>query len=224
MTRLRSTLSARGPWLVAGGFFLYSCQWLAVIGFLPIVYAQAGVVAGVAGALTALAAAANIAGNVVSGRLLQRGMPPQRLLHLGFGVMGAGALLAFSALADGAGPMSPVIRYAGVLLFSAFGGLIPATLFVLAVKLAPGDHTVSTTVGWMQQCSAFGQLAGPPLIGWIAGAAGSWHWTWVFTGSCALAGMFVAGALARSPAAEPDGRGWKGTARLAGPITEGTAK
>jgi MFS transporter, CP family, cyanate transporter len=224
MTRLRSTLSARGPWLVAGGFFLYSCQWLAVIGFLPIVYAQAGVAAGVAGALTAIAAAANIAGNVVSGRLLQRGMPPQRLLHIGFGVMGVGALLAFSALADNVGPLSPLARYAGVLLFSAFGGLIPATLFVLAVKLAPGEHTVSTTVGWMQQCSACGQLAGPPLIGWIAGIAGSWHWTWVFTGSCALAGMFVAATLARSLATEVDDRGWKGTARIAGHITEGIAK
>jgi len=224
MARLRLTLSARGPWLVAGGFFLYSCQWLAVIGFLPIVYVQAGVAAGVAGALTAIAAAANIAGNVVSGRLLQRGTPPQRLLHVGFGVMGVGALLAFSALAASAGPLSPLIRYAGVLLFSAFGGLIPATLFLLAVKLAPGEHTVSTTVGWMQQCSAFGQLAGPPLIGWIAGAAGSWHWTWVFTGSCALAGMFVAATLARSLAAQFDDRGWKGTARIAGPITEGIAK
>jgi MFS transporter, CP family, cyanate transporter len=111
-----------------------------------------------------------------------------------------------------------------VLLFSAFGGLIPATLFLLAVKLAPGEHTVSTTVGWMQQCSAFGQLAGPPLIGWIAGAAGGWHCTWVFTGSCALAGMFVAATLARSLAAQNDDNGWKGTARLAGHITEGIAK
>jgi MFS transporter, CP family, cyanate transporter len=224
IARLRLTLSARGPWLVAGGFFLYSCQWLAVIGFLPVVYAQAGVAAGVAGALTAVAAAVNIAGNVVSGRLLQRGVPAQRLLQIGFGVMGAGALLAFSALAEGSGPLSPVIRYAGVLLFSAFGGLIPATLFLLAVKLAPGEHTVSTTVGWMQQCSAFGQLAGPPLIGFIAGAAGGWHWTWVFTGSCALAGMFVAATLARSLAAQNDDNGWKGTARLAGHITEGIAK
>jgi MFS transporter, CP family, cyanate transporter len=110
IARLRLTLNARGPWLVAGGFFLYSCQWLAVIGFLPTVYAQAGVAAGVAGALTALAAAVNIAGNVVSGRLLQRGVPAQRLLHVGFGVMGAGALLAFSALAEGSGPLSPFIR------------------------------------------------------------------------------------------------------------------
>jgi MFS transporter, CP family, cyanate transporter len=224
LARLRTTLGARGPWLVAGAFFLYSCQWLAVIGFLPTIYAQAGLAAGVAGALTALAAAANIAGNVTSGRLLQRGLPPQRLLYLGFGAMGAGALLAFSALAASAGPLSPFVRYAGVLLFSACGGVIPATLFVLAVKLAPGEHTVSTTVGWMQQWSAFGQVAGPPLIAWIASAAGNWHWTWIFTGTCALAGMVVAATLGRSPAEGFDRKGWKKAARLAGHITGGIAK
>ena len=193
--RLRLTLGARGPWLVAIAFFLYSSQWLALIGFLPTVYTQAGIVAGVAGALTALAAAANIAGNVASGRLLQRGAAPQLLLHIGFGVMGAGALLAFGPLAESAGSLSPLVRYAGVLLFSAVGGLVPATLFFLAVKLAPGERAVSTTVGWMQQWSAFGQLMGPPLIAWIASAAGGWHWTWAFTGSCALAGMGVAAAI-----------------------------
>jgi MFS transporter, CP family, cyanate transporter len=116
------------------------------------------------------------------------------------------------------------VRYAGVLLFSAFGGVIPATLFVLAVKLAPGEHTVSTTVGWMQQWSAFGQVAGPPLIAWIASAAGNWHWTWIFTGTCALAGMVVAATLGRSLAEGFDRRGWRKAARLAGHITGGTAK
>jgi MFS transporter, CP family, cyanate transporter len=224
LTRLQLTLGARGPWLVAGAFFLYSCQWLAVIGFLPMLYVQAGLAASMAGALTALAAAANMAGNVISGRLLQRGLRPQRLLYIGFGAMGAGALLAFSALAASAGPVSPLVRYAGVLLFSAFGGLIPATLFVLAVKLAPGEHAVSTTVGWMQQWSAFGQLAGPPVIAWIASAAGGWHWTWIFTGTCALGGMLVAATLARSPAEGFDRKGWKRAARLAGHITGGIAK
>lgn len=222
--RLQQTLGARGPWLVAGAFFLYSSQWLALIGFLPTVYAQAGVAAGVAGALTALAAAANIAGNIASGRLLQRGAPPQLLLHIGFGVMGAGALLAFGPLAGGTGPLEPLIRYAGVLLFSAVGGLIPATLFFLAVKLAPGERAVSTTVGWMQQWSAFGQLAGPPVIAGVASAADGWHWTWACTGACALAGMCVAAAIGQRLAAGFDRKGWRKATRPAGHITGGIAK
>jgi CP family cyanate transporter-like MFS transporter len=41
--RLRHTLAAPGPWLVALSFAVYSGQWLAVIGFLPTIYLQAGV-------------------------------------------------------------------------------------------------------------------------------------------------------------------------------------
>jgi len=66
--RLRLTLSCAGPWLVALTFAVYSSQWLAVIGFLPSMYAQAGVSAAVAGPATAFAAAVNMGGNIASGR------------------------------------------------------------------------------------------------------------------------------------------------------------
>ena len=191
--RLRQTLSAPGPWLVALTFAAYSSQWLAVIGFLPTVYAQAGLGTVLAGAATALAAAVNMAGNVASGRLLQRGAAAHRLLYLGFAAMGVGAFVAFAPLWDSvAPPVAGAVRYAAVLLFSAVGGLIPGTLFSLAVRLAPGERTVSTTVGWMQQCSSLGQFAGPPLVGWVAARAGGWQWSWLVTGGCALAGVLLA--------------------------------
>ena len=57
MQRLRSTLGARGHWLVALTFGMYSGQWLAVVGFLPSIYAAAGVSGALLGVLTALAAA-----------------------------------------------------------------------------------------------------------------------------------------------------------------------
>lgn len=194
-SRLRQTLSAPGPWLVALTFAAYSSQWLAVIGFLPTMYAQAGLGTALAGAATALAAAVNMAGNVASGRLLQRGVPAEWLLYLGFAAMGVGAFLAFAPLADAFGPLSAgAVRYAAVLLFSSVGGLIPGTLFSLAVRLAPAQRTVSTTVGWMQQCSSLGQFAGPPLVGWVAALAGGWHWSWLVTGGCALAGILLASA------------------------------
>ena len=43
LVRLQGTLSHPGPWLVALTFSVYSSQWLAVVGFLPSIYAQAGV-------------------------------------------------------------------------------------------------------------------------------------------------------------------------------------
>jgi MFS transporter, CP family, cyanate transporter len=197
MARLQRTLAARGPWLVALSFALYSSQWLSVIGFLPVIYTAAGVGAAATGALTALAAAVNMLGNLGAGRLLQRGVQPPRLLAAGFVVM---ALAAAAAFAGGAGAgLSPSLRYAAVLLFSTVGGMIPATLFALAMRVAPSEQTVSTTMGWMQQWSAFGQFAGPPLVAWLAGLAGGWQWTWLATGSASLLGLLLALQIARTP-------------------------
>ena len=194
LERLRRTLAASGPWLVAVTFALYSSQWLAVIGFLPVIYAAAGIGAGTTGVLTALAAAVNMAGNLASGRLLQRGVGAPQLLVIGFVVMALAATAAFAGGVDAGLP--PALRYAAVLLFSAVGGLIPATLFSLAMRVAPGEDTVSTTVGWMQQWSALGQFAGPPIVAWIAARAGGWHWTWVATGAASLIGLMLACRIA----------------------------
>ena len=87
--------------------------------------------------------------------------------------------------------------YLSVLLFSAVGGMVPATLFSLAVRLAPDPHTVSTTVGWMQQWSSLGQFVGPPLVAALASALGGWQWSWALTGSCSLAGLCLAGLMGR---------------------------
>jgi MFS transporter, CP family, cyanate transporter len=193
--RLSATLAAPGPWLVALTFAMYSGQWLAVIGFLPSIYAQAGVTAAIGGALTAFAALVNVAGNVASGRLLQRGWPAQVLLWIGFGVMALGAAASFATLNGSRLPSEA--RYLAVLMFSMVGGIIPGTLFSLAVTLAPSAQTVSTTVGWTQQWSALGQFVGPPLVAWIAGIAGGWQWTWAVTGACAAGGALLALAIAR---------------------------
>ena len=200
--RLVQTLSHRGPWLVSLAFAVYSAQWLAVIGFLPDIYARAGVAPAQGAVLTALAAAVNMLGNLASGRLLQRGVAARQTLTLGYVAMAVGAMLAF---ADAGQPAA--LRYSGVLLFSAVGGLIPGTLFATAVRLAPGERTVAPTVGLMQQLSFTGQFLGPPLVAWVAVRAGGWHWTWAVTGLLALGGLLIAQliqqALARdNPRAE----------------------
>jgi MFS family permease len=195
LQRLRLTLSAPGPWWVALTFAMYSGQWLAVIGFLPVIATQAGAPAAAIGPLTALAAAANMVGNIASGRLLQRGVPAARLLSIGFIVMTLGAAATFAG-AVGSG-LPPALRFAAVLLFSGVGGLIPGTLFSLAVRLAPGAHTLSTTVGWVQQWSSLGQFAGPPLVAWVASRAGGWQYTGWVTGACSLAGLALVALLPR---------------------------
>ena len=104
MQRLRRTLAQPGPWLVAMTFAAYSGQWLAVIGFLPTIYLQAGVSGAATGVLTAIVAATNMAGNIGAGRLLHRGIAPGRLLAIGFVTMATAAAATFAGSASGGLP------------------------------------------------------------------------------------------------------------------------
>ncbi len=192
--RVARTLGSRGPWLTAVAFATYSGQWLAVVGFLPTIYMQGGLPIGAAAVMTALVALVNMVGNIASGRFLQRGVAPPVLLATGFVTMAAGAVVAFS-LAPG--PETLPARLLGVLAFSAVGGLVPGTLFSLAVRLAPDEGSVSTTVGWMQQLSALGQFAGPPLVAWVVARAEAWHGVWWVTAAFSLAGLAVSVAVRR---------------------------
>jgi CP family cyanate transporter-like MFS transporter len=198
-SRLRATVGARAPWMVASSFAVYSAQWMAVIGFLPAIYAGAGVPTGWNAVLTAIAAAMNIVGNLAGGRWLQRGVAPERLLQWGFVTMALGGVAAFAQVGQGAEALGlpPALRYAAVCAFSLGGGMVPATLFLLGVRLAPGPTTVSTTVGLMQQASSLGQFLAPPAVAWVAHRAGGWHWTWAATLACSLAGMALARRLGR---------------------------
>ena len=190
--KLRLTLASTGPWLLFLTFCAYAAQWMAVIGFLPTIYAQAGVSGWTLGVLMALVPAMNIFGNVAAGQLLHRGAEPGTLLITGFVVMALGAWLAFAGL-----ELSTAVRYGGMLLFSLFGGLVPGTLFALVPRLAPDSSLISTTVGWMLQGSSLGQFSGPPAVAWLSGLVGGWQWTWAATGVCALLGCLLATRFGR---------------------------
>jgi MFS transporter, CP family, cyanate transporter len=205
-SRIVRTLQAPGPWLASLAFAVYSAQWLAVVGFLPTIYAQAGLAVTFTAVATAIAAAVNMIGNIASGRLLQRGWRAPVLLRCGYSAMLVGAVIAFAPWTADASAGTALVRYAGVLLFSAVGGLVPGTLFSVAVRVAPDDSTVSTTVGWMQQWSSLGQFAGPPLAAWAAARAGSWDVTWWITGALALAGLLITSAIARFLRRHPPGK------------------
>jgi CP family cyanate transporter-like MFS transporter len=123
----------------------------------------------------------------------------QRLLLIGFACMSLGSFGAY-AVWQGEG-LSTSLRFACVVMFSAVGGLIPGTLFSCALRLAPSEGTVSTTVGFMQQLSALGQFAGPPWVAWVAASVGGWQWTWAVTATLSGAGAvlahFIGGALSK---------------------------
>ncbi|MEZ5607815.1 MAG: MFS transporter [Burkholderiaceae bacterium] len=191
--RLAITLRAPGPWLAALTFAVYAAQWLAVIGFLPTLYQQSGWGGALGAVLTATVAAVNMAGNIMAGRLLHRGVNARTVLCSGFVAMAVGAWLAFGSTTL----HLPVLRYGGALLFSTVGGLIPGALFALAPRVAPGEGHIATTVGWIQQWSAIGQMSGPPVVAWVASRVGGWDWTWAVTGAYGAVGLVLAWALQR---------------------------
>ena len=183
--RLVAVLRTPQVWRVALAFACYSGQWLVVIGFLPTLLQSGGVSAAAAGTMAAAASGANILGNLMGGRLLQRHVPSQKVLTIGFAAMAAGATVVFATPAT-----TPVaIKLAAVLLFSGVGGMIPGSLFSLAVKAAPSDDTASTALGWTTQMSMLGQFAMPPLVASLATAHGGWGLSWVVTGGLCLVGI-----------------------------------
>ena len=186
--RLVAVLRTPQVWRVALAFACYSGQWLVVIGFLPTLLQSGGVSAAAAGTMAAAASGANILGNLIGGRLLQHHVPSQKVLTIGFAAMAVGATVVFATPAT-----TPVaIKLAAVLLFSGVGGMIPGSLFSLAVKAAPSDDTASTALGWTTQMSMLGQFAMPPLVASLATAHGGWGLSWVVTGGLCLAGVLLA--------------------------------
>ena len=113
-----------------------------------------------------------------------------RLLLIGFITMALGGVLAFAQVDDT--PLPAEWRFVSILLFSCVGGIVPGTLFSLAVKLSPSSECVAITVGWMQQFSSLGQFFGPPLVAWLAVLVGGWQWTWGVTAMMAIVGLLIA--------------------------------
>lgn len=186
---IKQTITAKNPWLVALCFSMYTAQWAAIVSFLPIIYKQAGITGIQMGLLTAVVGGSNIIGNLSAGRLLQKNMSSTLLLNTAFITMMLSAIVAFSV------NDSPWIQFLAFTLFSAVGGLAPATLFNLAVRLAPSHQTVSTTVGLTQQWISLSQFAGPPMIVLLVDFTHTWQWVWTLTSAWALCGLLLSWQL-----------------------------
>lgn len=187
----RLTLRHPGPWLIALCFLFYAGQFVGIFSFLPSVYLDAGLAPAAGGVLTAVAVAANVAGNLASGLLLQKGCSRQTLVAAAGISMAICAWLAFGA------PVTFAWRYAAVVALSAIGGLIPGTLFATAPFYAPAPTAVSTTVGLMQQGSAWGQILLPPVMAVFAERAGGWSTIWMATAGAAACTVLIALAIGR---------------------------
>lgn len=187
----RTTISL-GPFLLASIFIVYSLQWLAVMGFLPIVMIEKfGFSKSLASMLTALMVVVNIFGNLVGGRLLNRGIRRWKLIAFASFMMGSCAIFIYS------NTPSFAINYTGCIAFSIFGGLIPASILGGVPLYAPSKRLIGTTNGLVIQGGQSGQVLGPPILSFLVSQTGSWSCGAWFIGSVAILGIILSFLLSK---------------------------
>ncbi len=163
-TQLTALVAARRPLRVAGCFAAYNIIYFGIAAFLPAFLESRGAGTGIAGGAAALAALANLAGNLAAAALMRRGAAPERLVILGslaMGGTGAGVFLLASPGAAGA----------LALLACAVGGLVPAACFALVPSSVPQPALVAPAMGLTIQGNNLMQLLAPPALGALAGLA-----------------------------------------------------
>lgn len=157
-----AVLSARGPVLLALTFALYALMFFALFSFLPVLLMQRMQVTLVtAGMLSALASFANVAGNLAAGLLLVRGASRAGL------IAGASLVMGLSAVGIFIGLLPDTATFLLCVLFSAVGGLVPATLLASSPIAAPAARLMPVVVGLMMQGSNLGQVVGPVAVGGV---------------------------------------------------------
>lgn len=173
------------PLTMAATFLLYSLMFFALFSFLPVLLQQRlQVGAEAVGLLAALACVANIAGNLCAGLLLRK--VSREALGCGaaitMGLCGLGIFLPV---------LGPGMALSLCLIFSAVGGLIPASLLSSVPRVTSTPAQAALTVGLLMQGSSLGQALGPVLVGSTVDRHG-WPWAAAWVVAAALAMTWTA--------------------------------
>ncbi len=170
-TRLMDVVRTE-PLALAATFLLYALMFFALFSFLPVLLQQrlqVGITT--VGLLTGIACVANIGGNLAAGVWLKKAGRTV-LIRLAAAVMGICALGIFLP------GMDPRLSFALCLLFSAAGGMVPASLLSSVPQVTATPAHATLAVGLLMQGSNLGQALGPVLVGsavdrhgWSAAAA-----------------------------------------------------
>ena len=161
----------KGPILVVLCFLFYSGLFVSLTQLFPTLLVSVhGLSVAGAAYLGMLVVLFNLFGNVFSGWLIRRGVPPWKLIFVAFVVMGLSALVIYSSF------ISAWFKVLVGLLFSAIGGLIPGTAFVLAAKFAVKPSHMALIAGMMFQGAGIGQTLGPIGVSALIGYLGAWDW------------------------------------------------
>jgi MFS family permease len=165
--RIGLLLRRPGAVLIAAVFGLYTFQFTAISGLLPVLLVeQRGASIAAAGVIAALAVVANTIGNLSAGALMRWGVPLWTIVVTAF----AGVGLASFAIFSGNMPVAVVAVLAAVSLGAT--GAIPASIFAAAPRIVHDAGMLALMFGLVNQTSNLGQLLGPAVLGAYAQALG----------------------------------------------------
>jgi DHA1 family inner membrane transport protein len=189
-----ATAKAGAPALIAGSFVIYSLQFFALFSFLPVLLIERmGVGMGAAGSLSALACCVNVAGNLVAGVLLKRGVARWLLAAVASALMGLSAIGIFLPV------LGALPAFLLCLAFSGAGGLLPATLIGTSPIVSPNARLVPMSMGLLMLGSNLGQMIGPVIVGGAVDSMG-WPAAAVIVALAGAMGVLLALGLRRSMA------------------------
>jgi MFS family permease len=197
LPNIRAVLGTPGPILLALAFGIYTFQYLALSGLLPAMLVERmGLSIAAAGSISAIAVAANAVGNMSAGALLRLGVPTWYIMAGAFTFVGCAGFGIFWE----ATPVALVATLAAASL--GLTGLIPASIYAAAPKLAPTSALLAIALGLINQVTNIGNLAGPAAMALTVERLG-WGGAPVLFVGVAIAGVTVAlllrGAMRRHP-------------------------
>lgn len=193
-SRIAVTARSGRVWVSGLIFSCYTVQWMAVVGFLPTIYAEFGLSAVAGGLASAVAGGLNAVGAIICGTLMHRGLNGRTLLFAGFGLMAVTSVLTFAFDY----PTHLLwIQMLFVGSFSLSGAAIPTTVTRIVVDLAPPGGSAPAAMGLAQQIFNIGNFTGPMLLAAMVSWTGGWNSTWWMTVAFALLGISLTMVLSR---------------------------
>ena len=188
----RQALAQPAPWLLAFAMGSWTIQHFALIVWLPtFLKKRRGFGALTVSILSCLMVLANVPGNLIGGRLLQKNY------HRGNLIAGASLITGLCGVGVFLDLLPDLLRYALCVTLSFVGGLIPSAVLSASASLARTPKQVGTLQGLFMQVGNLGSFLSPPLIAAIVAASGLWRDALRVTASAALVGVVLGVMLSR---------------------------
>ncbi len=158
-----------GVWLASLIFSAYTLQWISLMIWLPTFLIEGrGLPIATAAWMTAGVVAVNVPGNLFGGWMLRKGVRHWQAMFAASLIMGISSLGIFTDAA----PLA--LSYGLCLLFSACGGMLPASVLGCGALFAPDPGEMGPANGLIAQGSHLGQVVGPPALAALVVYFGGW--------------------------------------------------